>query len=200
MLDGTFNMINFIEKTFIVSCNRNLEPPWSKRLDRWFQLDEESFALCNALECWLNIPGVCPNPSTILHSSPQGSWQSDIDFVRSGAESPAKFVYTLPSIPMGILAQFLSYNNHPWRGSMFNFTGKNSWEQLELFSECHLSNQNQFKLKEQDPTPKNQLHQTSSCASDKFELTSHSNATWLVCINRIDDDFDLREVRWKQIY
>ncbi len=174
--------MNLIETSFKVPTTSTQEPSWSTRIDRWFQLDEEGFALCHALVEWQKIPGVVPKPNLIVHASLQGSWQADLDFVRSGAESPSKFVYTLPSVPMGVLAQFLS-----WNGSMYNFTGESSWEHAENFTQQFITN---WKMNES---------KTRTCSSREIDLISEPFVAWLVCIKRVEGSSQWREVQWKQI-
>lgn len=82
-------------------------PPWSPKVDRWHQLDEISFAFCEALSRWEDLKTE-PPPDLILLALEGASNVADSDFVRSGAKSPAKFVYTLPSICMAVIFQFLN--------------------------------------------------------------------------------------------
>lgn len=120
--------LKIIEKIFTVPTQIKEEPPWAGQVERWFQLDADGMAICMALEKWLAIEGVHRFPDMIVQASLSGSHVADLDFVNSGADSPAKFVYTLPSIAVGVMAQFLS-----WKGFSFNFTGAQSWELAEQF-------------------------------------------------------------------
>lgn len=120
--------MKIIEQVFRVPTQIKEEPLWAAQVERWFQLDADGIAICVALEKWLGIEGVYRFPDLIVQASSSGSHAADLDFVKSGADSPAKFVYTLPSIAVGVMAQFLS-----WKGSSFNFTGAQSWELADEF-------------------------------------------------------------------
>ena len=109
-----------LEKTFEVSTNLSLEPTWSHRVERWFQLDTEGIAICKALEEWIRRSEIYIFPDLIIHSSFSGSHLADFNFARSGADSPTKFVYTLPNVIIGVMAQFLN-----WQGPSFNVRGCN---------------------------------------------------------------------------
>jgi hypothetical protein len=135
--------VKTIDKTFKVTISQNAEPAWASKIDRWFQLDSDSNAICSALDIWLQHTEVNTSPHLILQASTFGSHIADIDFVRCGSESPAKFVYTLPNVVVGVLAQFLS-----WKGPTFNFTGTESWVQAERFAHQWLNTNHERKHEE----------------------------------------------------
>ena len=123
-----------LENTIVVDINLFVEPTWSHRLERWFQLDSEGIAICKALEEWIKGSEVNKAPDLIIQSSFSGSHLADFNFTRSGADSPTKFVYTLPNVIIGVMAQFLN-----WQGPSFNFTGEKSWDTSEQFAELWLN-------------------------------------------------------------
>lgn len=81
------------------------EPLWKDRVERWTQLDEVSFALCEAISQWEQKD--LPFPNLILLAMEGLSTRADFEFASSGAHSPAKFVYTLPNICISVLFQML---------------------------------------------------------------------------------------------
>ena len=95
------------------------EPSWKNRVDRWYQLDENAFALCEALSAW-ELPIMLRNHnqslSQIIYMSEGASNLADADFVNSDALSPSKFVYTLPNIAISVGLQILE-----WRGPVYSF-------------------------------------------------------------------------------
>lgn len=165
------------ETSFIVpvSASTSTKPLWADKVDRWFQLDENGFAICSALEKWLQFSEVHPHPHMIIHASPSGSHLADFDFAQSGAESPAKFVYTLPNITIGVIAQFLS-----WQGSSYNFTGETSWQQSENFAQ-------------------EWLLMNSKAHSKPLTVESDKTTIWIVSIELILDSPNIRNIRWKQL-
>ncbi len=97
----------------------SFEPVWKNRVDRWYQLDENSFALCEALTAW-NLSKWFDSQnltlSQIFYFIEGGSNLADADFVNADAISPAKFVYTLPNIAISVGLQILN-----WRGPVYSF-------------------------------------------------------------------------------
>ena len=87
------------------------DPAWKDKVERWYQLDEASRVLCEAFSRFLKTPQdleailAC---ESIIYAFSSGSNWADLDFVQSGAESPSKFVYTLPNIPIQVLQQMLA--------------------------------------------------------------------------------------------
>ncbi len=84
-------------------------PAWSSQIDRWSQLDETCFTFCEALHTW-NYLAELTKPDLIFLVLPQASNEADMDFVRSGALSPAKFVFTLPNICASVLLQMIDFS------------------------------------------------------------------------------------------
>ena len=145
-------IINIIEKQFTVPVTHEIEPVWAKKVERWFQLDEVSIAICNGLYEWLKQNEIILAPSIILNATIEGCHLADARFAMGGGESPALFVYTLPSIIVGVAAQYLS-----WKGPSFNFTGQNSWSNAVSFGDQWIASQKQNSIVwiiqvERDPT------------------------------------------------
>ena len=84
-------------------------PPWAALVDRWYQLDDASFALADACWSWREQE----RPAAVILSSPQGCFQTDRRFVETGATSPAVFVHTLPSVRAAAACSVLN-----WSGMM----------------------------------------------------------------------------------
>ncbi len=85
------------------------EPGWSTKIDRWYQLDELGFSFCEALQEW-NYLESFPRPDMIFLAIEGASNVADYDFVATGSQSPAKFVYTLPNISAAVIFQILKLN------------------------------------------------------------------------------------------
>ena len=83
------------------------EPSWHALVDRWYQLDAPAYGLCEAVMHW---KGEWKVPDRMIFASPGASNVSDLDFVRSGTTSPAKFVHTLPNVRASALAQVMEWN------------------------------------------------------------------------------------------
>jgi hypothetical protein len=94
--------------TLLINPNLKAEPTWSKKIERWHQLDEISYCFCEAVSQW-NYCSEFPRPETIIFSTPGASNLSDLEFVETGALSPAKFVYTLPNICASVVLQLLAF-------------------------------------------------------------------------------------------
>ena len=87
------------------------EPPsWHAQVERWYQMDSASYGLC---ELWTKMPDQVA-PSLIFLASPSGCNEMDQQFIKSGAASPSKFVYTLPSTRSSALLQLMN-----WQGPLF---------------------------------------------------------------------------------
>jgi hypothetical protein len=84
------------------------EPAWSTRVERWYQLDAYAFALADTVAAF-EKEGVS-KPDLILLASPQASNETDHHYVQSGAQSPSKFVHTLPNIRSSSLCQMLEWS------------------------------------------------------------------------------------------
>lgn len=87
----------------------NFEPAWKDQVERWYQLDELGFAFCEAIHEWEYLKAF-PKPDLILLALEEASNPADKDYVLTGGQSPAKFVYTLPNISAAIIFQMLKIN------------------------------------------------------------------------------------------
>lgn len=77
------------------------EPPWSSKVSRWYQLDGPALALCQLFhENKFDF-------DYMILASPEGSNQTDRDFVQTGAQRAQKFVHTLPNIRASMALQLL---------------------------------------------------------------------------------------------
>jgi hypothetical protein len=88
------------------TADGNTTPRWAQRVDRWYQLDDASRALC---EAFANFECLRP-PAFVVLSRPAGCREVDTVFagemaLSGGAARPALFVYTLPSVPLSPLLQ-----------------------------------------------------------------------------------------------
>jgi hypothetical protein len=96
--------------SFIYDFPSNKEPDWKDKVERWYQLDAASYGLCEALTVW----NESSPPEALLLASPGASNLMDRQFVESGANSPSKFVYTLPNVRSAAVCQLLA-----WHGPLF---------------------------------------------------------------------------------
>lgn len=87
------------------------EPEWKHLVDRWYQLDAQSYGLAQAYWHWK--PRMGEAPSLLILASPGASNETDRAFVVSGATSPAKFTHTLPNVRSSPLCQVMA-----WSGPM----------------------------------------------------------------------------------
>ncbi|HRO67092.1 MAG TPA: hypothetical protein PL182_05975 [Pseudobdellovibrionaceae bacterium] len=110
-------------------------PVWAHKVDRWHQLDEVSFAFCEALSRWNDLKEE-PKPDLILLALEGASNVADSDFVRSGARSPAKFVYTLPNICMAVIFQFLNLKSRVFCLSRGKDTPAFAREEARFFAQA----------------------------------------------------------------
>lgn len=95
--------------------NQNFpEPAWKSKVERWYQIDPPSFALCESY--WQNQDLLAEMPDMILLNSPNASFKTDQNFCKT--LSPSKFVHTLPNVRTSALFQMI-----PWRGPMMSFVG-----------------------------------------------------------------------------
>ena len=95
--------------------NQNFpEPGWKTKVERWYQIDPPSFALCESY--WQNQDFLANPPDMILLNSPQASFKTDQMFCKT--LSPSKFVHTRPNVRTSALFQLM-----PWRGPMLSFVG-----------------------------------------------------------------------------
>lgn len=109
-------------KFLLVSCTKPDTPPlWSAKIDRWNQLDDTCFTFCQALHEW-NYLNTYLKPDFVFLVLENASNAADLDFVQSGASSPAKFVFTLPNICAAVLFQILAHSGRTFCLSC----GKNS--------------------------------------------------------------------------
>lgn len=98
-----------MKSVLIPTLKPHSAPAWSSQIDRWSQLDETCFTFCEALHTWNYLSGLT-KPDVILLVLPQASNEADMDFVSSGALSPAKFVFTLPNICASVLFQMIDFS------------------------------------------------------------------------------------------
>lgn len=108
-------MLNsYFDLKFEFNINKNVayEPVWKDNVERWYQLDEASFLLCEAISDWQKQNLLKPF-DRIIYLAEGGSNLADADFVGIQIPSPAKFVYTLPNIAPSVFLQLLK-----WRGSV----------------------------------------------------------------------------------
>lgn len=86
-------------------------PAWAAKVERWYQLDEPAFRLCDLRA---HLPSTTPD--VLLLASPGGCNATDRAFVNTGAASASKFVHTLPNIRSSPLLQVLG-----WTGPVLCF-------------------------------------------------------------------------------
>lgn len=96
-------------KTLLIDLTRSSEPTWSSQVERWYQLDEISFAYCEAISQW-NFLQDLPRPQVVILATEGASNLADFDFAHADAISPAKFVYTLPNIFAAVMFQLLGWS------------------------------------------------------------------------------------------
>jgi hypothetical protein len=84
-----------------------IEPNWKSKVDRWYQLDAPAYGLAEFYEQHRERLG--PAPDLILLASPAASNATDYQFASQGAQSPAKFVHTLPNIRVSPLCQVMGW-------------------------------------------------------------------------------------------
>lgn len=92
-----------------ISVSRDFEPEWKDLVDRWYQLDETSFLVCEGFFQFSKNYNL-QKPDLLILQTSEASNLSDFDFVQSKASSPAKFVYTLPNIPVAALFQLMKHH------------------------------------------------------------------------------------------
>jgi hypothetical protein len=92
--------------TGVPPATKNQTPAWAEKIDRWYQLDEISFTLCEAIHAWDYLK-TFTRPDVVLIALLGASNTSDFDFASTGANSPSKFVYTLPNVCASVLFQLL---------------------------------------------------------------------------------------------
>ncbi len=90
------------------------EPVWKTEVDRWYQLDPFAFGLAHFYS-QSELSGA-EKPNMILLASPAASNETDWAFASTGAESPGKFVHTLPSVRCSPLCQVMK-----WTGPVLCF-------------------------------------------------------------------------------
>lgn len=88
------------------------EPPeWANQIDRWYQLDAFAYGLPEAYFSLKRLNETPPD--LILLASAASSNETDFHFAQSGANSPSKFVHTLPNIRGSTLCQLMH-----WKGPL----------------------------------------------------------------------------------
>jgi hypothetical protein len=88
------------------------QPSWKNKIERWHQLDEAAFALCEAVSEWSQNENFIFDE--IIFLTQKGSNLADAEFVASQPISPAKFVYTLPSVAPSVMSHLFG-----WSGPVF---------------------------------------------------------------------------------
>jgi hypothetical protein len=90
-------------------------PAWAERVPRWQQIDAASYALAEAWHRWTEAgaPAALLAPDVFVLANRRASNEADAAFVRTGAFSPARFVATLPSVPLAAMLQTTG-----WEGPM----------------------------------------------------------------------------------
>jgi 3-oxoacyl-(acyl-carrier-protein) synthase len=120
--------------TFTISYQNKAPPPWAKSVPRWSQLDPMSYGFCDAAARLLNVlPLNKATPTLMILANASASFSADSEFVKSGAYSPSKFVYTLPSAPLSALLQILN-----WRGPVLCFQNSNDTWNTALTEARHM--------------------------------------------------------------
>ena len=104
-------LANLCFERFPIAFPAVTKPPWSGEVDRWYQLDAAAYGLAQACFQWRQM-GV-EQPSFMVLASRGASNEADRAFVESGADSPAKFVHTLPSVRSSTVCQVMD-----WHGPM----------------------------------------------------------------------------------
>ncbi len=83
------------------------EPLWKDRIERWYQLDVASLVMCQAIYEWQKNKINFILPDVIIYEFNKGSNFADHEYAKLTDPSPAKFVYTLPNIPIAAAQQLL---------------------------------------------------------------------------------------------
>lgn len=96
---------------FPISFPTVTKPLWSGKVDRWHQLDAAAYGLAQACFQWHQME--VEQPSFMVLASRGASNDADRAFVESGADSPVKFVHTLPSVRSSTACQVMD-----WHGPM----------------------------------------------------------------------------------
>lgn len=108
------------------------EPAWKDRVERWYQLDENGYVICEAVYDWLRKDKMHKFDALLL-VLPEASNLADLDFVSSTPASPAKFVYTLPNIAGVLVAQMTSFH-----GPIFCLCEDPDSQKITLFAQSLL--------------------------------------------------------------
>jgi hypothetical protein len=98
--------VEYVRKEF--EHPAKVEPAWSRKVDRWYQLDPYAHGLVEGCSSWKDL-SLC-RPGKILLASPCASNETDIEFCRGGARNPTKFVHTLPNIRSAPLCQAMNWS------------------------------------------------------------------------------------------
>lgn len=99
-------ILSYLKYTFQFPAQ--IEPVWSKKVERWYQLDAYAYGLAQAYEVWKEQLKL--SPELLILASPESSNQTDLLFAQSGAMSPSKFVHTLPNVRGSSLCQVMNWN------------------------------------------------------------------------------------------
>lgn len=98
--------IYYYKKSFSIQVDRRQAPPWSEKVDRWYQLDHPSFVFCQAYWELEIVEKNCTD--FLIIASDYASNQSDLNFVLDAPPfKPMYFVHTLPSIRAAPLLQLM---------------------------------------------------------------------------------------------
>ncbi len=81
-------------------------PAWSRRVERWYQLDAPAYLLPAAFAGW----GIESRPRSMILACAGASNATDHAFAAGGAASPAKFVHTLPNVRASALLAVMGWS------------------------------------------------------------------------------------------
>ncbi|MCB0393659.1 MAG: hypothetical protein KDD25_03835 [Bdellovibrionales bacterium] len=98
-------MSEFYFSKLDVDVDRTLEPSWSKKVPRWYQLDDAAFAIAEWGSKLMTL-----DPELFFLFIRGASNKTDRQFVMKGTFSPQDFVHTLPSVRFGTLAELMGWS------------------------------------------------------------------------------------------
>lgn len=159
-------------KNSLILTDDLIDPIWKNSVERWYQLDQASKALCEFtyhFKAEILEQKKLFNPDVIIFGFQNGSNSADRDFYQSGYQSPSKFVYTLPNIPPQVCQQVLGLSIPTYCLSVANLTLDNP--EITKLSEILLRSQHNVLILLLAPA-KNEIN---DCWSIKGELKSHSH-------------------------
>ena len=91
-------------KVHTVSFPPKTIPTWAERVQRWEQLDAAAFVVADAFASWDE-----PMPDALVLANRSASNAADARFASTGAQSPSRFVTTLPSVSLSPLLQLTGW-------------------------------------------------------------------------------------------